>query len=219
MSTPDAADYTGQSVQLQVYGSVTRGILFVDAQAGGVFNEGTARRTLSLEDVGLTGDANGDGFGGSIRGGARFDVSGWNIEPSLTLGGLSISQYGLTENGSNPLRVAVGGTSIDSVQTLLGVQVDHRFPINRIYAIVPSVNAGWSYEMLDTSTPVSANFVAAPDAAFGVTGASIGRSAAVAGVHATLETSSALQVFAGYDAILDSQFAAQTITGGIRYIW
>ena len=91
-------------------------ILFLDGQAGALFNEGTARRTLSAQDVATNGDVTGHGFGASARGGIRLNVSGWNIEPSVMLSGLSLHQDGLTETGGGPVGVAVNSNSIASVQ-------------------------------------------------------------------------------------------------------
>ena len=217
--TPNSADYSGHSVQIQAYATATHDILFVDAQAGGVFDEGTARRTLSAHNVGANGDVNGNGFGAAMRGGLRLDAGGWNIEPSLMLSGLSLHQDGLTETGAGPVGVAVAGNSIASVQTLVGVQVDHRFPINEAYAIVPSVQVGWAYEMMNTQARTTASFIGAPGSVFSMSNPSIGRSAAVAGVHAILETGAPIQVFAGYDAAFNDRSTAQTISAGIRYTW
>jgi uncharacterized protein with beta-barrel porin domain len=76
---------------------------------------------------------------------------------------------------------------------------------------------GWAYETLDTNAPVRASFLGAPGSDFGLTSASIGRSAAVAGVHAVLETGTAWQAFAGYDAAFNSRATEQSVAGGLLY--
>jgi uncharacterized protein with beta-barrel porin domain len=48
---------------------------------------------------------------------------------------------------------------------------------------------------------------------------SIGRSAPVIGAHATLETGTPLQVFAGYDAAFNGRASSQIVSAGIRYSW
>jgi subtilase-type serine protease len=219
ISTPTAADYSGQSVQLQIYGSATHEILFVDAQAGGLFNEGAAHRTLSAQGVEASGDVKGNGFGGLLRGGARVQAGSWNIEPSLTLSGLSLHQNGLTETGAGPVGVNIVGNSITSVQTLVSMQVDRRFPINAAYAIIPSVQAGWAYETMNTQARTTASFIGAPGAVFTLSNPSIGRSAAVVGPHAILETGAPIQVFAGYDAAFNDRSTTQTVTAGVLYFW
>ena len=217
LSTANAADYSGQSVQLQPYASFSHDIMFLDAQAGIVFNQGTAHRTLAAENVTTTGDVSGTGYGGSLRGGVRLDVGGWHVEPSLTLSGLSMSQGSFTESGGGPVGVAVQANSIASLQTLVGVEVYHRFWIGETYAVVPSVQVGWAYETMDTQARTTANFLAAPSTLFTVSNPSIGRNAAIVGLHAVLETGMRLQVFAGYDAGLNGTSSAQNIKGGIRY--
>jgi len=69
ISATNAASYRGNAVQLQVYGSARYAIAFLDVQAGGVFTEGTARRTVSAYCVAPGGDISGFGGGASVRGG------------------------------------------------------------------------------------------------------------------------------------------------------
>jgi uncharacterized protein with beta-barrel porin domain len=84
---------------------------------------------------------------------------------------------------------------------------------------VPSVQVGWAYETMDTQARTTANFLAAPSTLFTVSNPSIGRNAAIVGLHAVLETGMRLQVFAGYDAGLNGTSSAQNIKGGIRFSW
>ena len=84
---------------------------------------------------------------------------------------------------------------------------------------MPSVQVGWAYEMLDTRARTSASFLGVPGSGFAVSTASFGRSTLVAGVQATLETGTPLQLFASYTAALNSNATAQTVTAGLRYTW
>ena len=72
---------------------------------------------------------------------------------------------------------------------------------------------------MNTQARTTASFVGAPGSAFTLSNPSIGRSAAVVGMHAVLESDIPLQIFAGCDAAFNDRSAAQTITAGIRYIW
>jgi uncharacterized protein with beta-barrel porin domain len=219
INTQNDATYSGQAVQVVAYGGAQRGIGFVDAQLGMAYTEGNTSRTISAFGISPRGDVDGLGVGGAVRGGARWDVQSWAIEPSLTLSGLALNQHGVTETAPGQAGLVVNGSSIGSLQTLLGVQVDHRFPLAGAYAVVPSVLAGWAYEMLDTTARTTASFVAAPGTAFTVTNPSIGRDAAVVSVRAVLETGTRLQAYAAYDAAFNGMSSAQTVTGGIRYAW
>jgi subtilase-type serine protease len=213
------ATYSGQAVQVEIYGSARSGIAFVDAQLGAVYTEGNSTRTIPAFGVSADGDVDGLGAGGSVRGGVRLDAHGWGVEPSLTLSGLALNQRGLTETTGGNAAMAVNGSSVASLQTLLGVQVDHRFPLGGAYAVVPSAQIGWAHEMLDTTVPTTAQFVALPGTPFTVSNPSIGRDAAVASLQAVLETGSRLQAFVAYAASLNGLSSAQSVTGGIRYVW
>ena len=99
------------------------------------------------------------------------------------------------------------------------MQADRRFQLDETYAVVPSLQVGWAYEVLDTRAKLNASFLGATGTNFIVANPSIGRSAAVIGAHAILETGTAWQAFLGYDAAFDSKANAQTVSVGIRYTW
>ena len=73
--------------------------------------------------------------------------------------------------------------------------------------------------MMNSQARTTASFIGAPGSVFSMSNPSIGRSAAVAGVHAILETGAPIQVFAGYDAAFNNKSTAQTVSAGIRYTW
>lgn len=215
----NSATYRGEAVQLQVYGSARRDIAFLDVQAGGVFTEGTAKRVVSAYNVESRGSISGAGGGGTVRGGVRIEFSEWNVEPSVTIGGLALSQGGVTEANGGPVGLQVSSSNIASLQSLVGLRMDRRVPVDETTTVVPSVQVGWAYEMLDTNARVSASFLGVPGSGFVVSNPAFGRNALVVGAQATLETGSPLQVFAGYAAALNSNATTQAITAGLKYTW
>jgi|GEM_PF-6083964 len=219
ISTTNAASYRGNAAQFQVYGSARHDIAFLDAQAGGVFTEGTARRTVFAYGMAPEGNVSGSGGGGSVRGGVRVEVDGWNLEPSVLLGGLALGQGGVAETNGGPVGMQIGRSNIASLQSLIGIRVDRRVPVGEITAIVPSVRAGWGYEMLDTRVRTTASFLGVPGSGFDVSTPSLGRNTLVVGAQAALDTGTALQLFASYTAALNSNATAQTVTAGLRYTW
>ena len=219
ISTPTNSTYTGQAVQMAIYGGAHSGSLFVDAQIGLAYTEGNTSRTVSAFGISPTGDIGQLGAGGALRGGALWTMQGWAIEPSLTLSGLSLNQRGVTEQAPEQAGLTVNGSALDSLQTLLGVRVDHRFPLRAGYALVPSVQVGWEHEMLDTTAHTTASFIAVPGSSFTVTSPSVGRNAAVLSARAMLDTGTRLQAYAGYDVAINGSSSAQTITGGLSYRW
>jgi outer membrane autotransporter protein len=135
------------------------------------------------------------------------------------LGGLALSQGGTAETGGAPIALLVAGSSLSSLQSLAGVRVDRRIPVGETSAIVPSVQVGWAYEMLDTAARATARLTDLPGSGFVVSNAPAGRSSLVMGTQATLETATPFQLFASYSVALNSNATAQNVTAGLRFIW
>lgn len=219
VSSAGLGHYNGQAAQLMAYGSLGLGGFFLDGQFGGVFEEGRARRSMSAYGVDARGTVTGGGWGGSLRGGRRFELNGWGIEPSLTLRGLSLSNRGVTETQAGLAGLRVNGRSLASTQTELGVQVDRRFRINQRYAITAVGMLGWNHEMQDTSLRTTAAFAGLPGSGFTLRNAPASRDSAVAGVQARLETGTRLSAFAGYETRVADRYTAHNVTAGLRYSW
>jgi outer membrane autotransporter protein len=99
-------------------------------QAGGLFSEGTAERPIAAYDAQAQGNTTGAGGGGSVRAGVRLDMAQWQIEPSVMLAGVSLSQGALTETEADPVGLSIGGASLASVQTQAGVRAERRFVVD-----------------------------------------------------------------------------------------
>jgi autotransporter-associated beta strand protein len=218
-SAQNSASFTGQAFQFGLYGSLRQGIAFVEMQAGGLFSEGSAGRPLSAYGVEAKGNTNGAGGGGSVRAGVRLDAAEWQIEPSLMLAGVGLSQGSLTETQAGPAGLSIGAASVGSVQTQVGVRAERRFAVGTDLAIVPSVQLGWLHEYLDTDSATRASFIAAPGIPFAVQSAPIGRDAAVIGVRAALDTAGPFSVYASYVGTLNGNGNAQTVSAGLRFVW
>ncbi len=219
ISAKNAASFTGDALQFELYGSLRQGIAFLDMQAGGSFSEGTATRPLFAGAVQAKGDTNGAAGGGSLRAGVRLEAAEWRIEPSLALSGVSLSQGSLTETEAGPVGLSLGSASVGSLQTLLGVRVERRIALSETVAVVPSAQIGWLHEYLDTQGAMTASFIGEPGVAFGVQSASVGHDAAVIGVRAALDLNGPISVYAGYAGTLNGSSTVQTVSAGLRFIW
>lgn len=218
-SAKNAASFTGDAFQFGLYGSLRQGIAFLDLQAGGLFSEGTARRPLGAYDVQAKGNTNGSAGGGSMRGGVRLDAGDWQLEPSLTLAGVSLNQGSLTETQAGPAGLSIASASVGSLQTLLGTRAERRIVLGDNVTLVPSVQIGWLHEYLDTRGSTQAAFIGAPGVSFGVQSAPVGRDAAVIGLHAALDLNGPLAVYASYIGTLNASSNAQTVSAGLRIVW
>jgi outer membrane autotransporter protein len=218
IAAKNAASFTGDALQFEVYGSFRQGIAFLDMQGGGLFSEGTATRPL-FAGLQAKGDTGGAAGGGSLRAGVRLAAAEWQIEPSLSLAGVGLSERGLTETQAGPVGQSIGNASVGSLQTLLGVRVERRFALSETMSLVPSVQVGWLHEYLDTQAAIRASFIGAPGVAFGVQSASIGRDAAAVGVRAALDMNGPVSLYASYAGTLNGSSTAQAVTGGLRFVW
>lgn len=219
ISAKNSSSFTGHALQFELYGSLRQGIAFLDMQAGGSFAEGTATRPLFAGAVQAKGDTNGAAGGGSLRAGVRLEEAAWQIEPSLSLSGVSLSQGSLTETQAGPVGLNVASASVGSLQTLLGVRVERRIALSENVAVVPSAQIGWLHEYLDTQGAVTASFIGAPGAPFAVSSASEGHDAAVIGVRAGFDFNGPISVYAGYAGALYGSSAIQTVSAGLRFVW
>ena len=219
ITTPGTAGYDGHTVQASLYGSFDQGLAFVDLQGGLLMNDGTVNHTLPVYAAGLTGSVNGRGGGGSLRTGLRLPAGEWAITPSVLLSGAALQQNSLTETGATFTGLAIGAGSLASLQSMTAVQAERRVSVSSSTALRGAILAGWSYEMLDTTARTAAQFVGLPGSGFILGTASIGRSAAILGASATLETGSQLELFAGYSVATNIRMKAQNVTAGLRYAW
>ncbi|MFL5252638.1 MAG: autotransporter outer membrane beta-barrel domain-containing protein [Rhodopila sp.] len=219
-SAKNAASFTGDATQFELYGSLRQGIAFLDAQAGGSFFQGTATRPLFANGLQAKGNITGAAGGGSVEAGVRLKTGGgWQIEPSLSLAGVSLTQGSLTETQAGPAGLSVAGASVGSLQTLLGVRVERRIALSDTVTLVPSAQVGWLHEYLDTQGAVRASFIGTPGVGFEVRNASIGRDAAAIGLRAGLDMNGPVSVYAGYGGALNGSSTAQTVSAGLRFVW
>ena len=213
------ANLSGDGFEFLAYGAAQRGIGFVDVQAGGGFSETTVWRPQSLYGVQAQGQTHGTTGGGSIRAGLQLQAGPWQIQPSLSLAGVSLQQNGLTETQGGATALNVGGSSAASLQTLLGAQVQRSLALNDHMTLVPTAQIGWLHELIDTNAQATASLVATGGPSFVVTSPSTGRNAAVLGLGTTLHTGGPVSLFLAYSGTINGQSTAQDLTGGLSVSW
>lgn len=218
-SSKNAASFGGDALQFELYGSLRQGIAFLDIQAGGSFFEGTATRPLLAHGTQAKGETSGAAGGGSSRAGVRLELAEWQIEPSLSLTGVSLNQGSLTETQAGPVGLSVGRASVGSLQTLVGMRVERRIALSETMTLVPSADVGWLHEYLDTQAAIRSSFVGTPSAAFSVQSPSVGHDAAVVALRAGLEQIGPFSLYASYTGTLNGNSTAQTVSAGLRIIW
>jgi outer membrane autotransporter protein len=214
-----AAQMSGDSLSALLYGGWQQGVLFVDGQAGGFAMEGNSQRALGAWGLQARGDTNGHGAGGTVRIGMTLPYADWLIQPSVQVGGVSLSQGALTENQGGVLALSVGRIGLASVQSLAGVSASKQYTLPNGAILVPSARIGWAHEYADQNASVTAALAGVQSAGFTVSTPNTGRDAAIAGIGAELQLASQLSLHVDYRGAFRSNSNAQQISGGLRYVW
>jgi outer membrane autotransporter protein len=208
--------YSGQSVQLRAYATTQRGPAFVEGQVGILAEQGTVKRSIYGSGI-ARGTTNGADLGGTVRTGLRYSVSNWNIEPSVTLGAMTLTQNRLTESGAGASNLSIDRAGqLNSLYTVAGVQVDRSFTLGNGWVLTALGRAGWMRESGATSARLSAS-VGTSSSSF--SSAPIRRDAADLGLQAELRPSANLALVARYETLTDGRNNSQTIRGGVSYRW
>jgi subtilase-type serine protease len=206
--------YSGQSVQLRAYATTQRGPAFVEGQVGILAEQGTVKRSIYGSGI-ARGTTNGAELGGTVRTGLRYSVSNWNIEPSVTLGAMTLTQNPLTEGGAGGSNLSIDRAGyLNSLYTVAGVQVDRSFTLGNGWVLTALGRAGWLRESGATSARLSAS-VGTSSSSF--SSAPIRRDAADLGLQAELRPSANLALVARYETLTDGRNNSQTIRGGVSY--
>lgn len=208
--------YQGQTGQLRLYATARQGRAFIDGEIGGAINGGTVKRSIPDSSPQAVGDLAGRGLGGSVRGGLRYSVAGWGLEPSITLGAMGFAQNPISEGGGGPFDLAVSRGSLSSVYTLAGVETDHVLALRGHDALQVAARLGWLHELAATDAGLDASF---NGPAVGFASAPFGRDAANVALQAELLTGSAFTMFARYETYLASRSDSQTLETGLTYRW
>jgi len=206
----NSTSFSGQTGQLQLYAGVRDGAKFLELQAGLSTEQGTVKRGTAQ------GSLVGYGGGASVKAGLRYTVSDWNVEPSVAVGGLALSQNATTESNGGGSNLAIGRGNLASFYTLTGFAVDRSFAVGGTSVLTASARLGWLHEMAATSASLSASNTSS-STLFGA--APIGRDAADIGVQVELRTAANFSIFGTYRTLLDGRSYSQNLQAGIKYSW
>jgi len=213
------AQASGDALHVRVYGAWQQDRMFAEAEAGGFAMEGDGTRTLGAWGVQARGDTGGGGGGGSVRVGLRLPALGWQIEPSVRLAGVGLTQGGFTETQAGPLALSVGQASLASVQTQVGIGASRTYALSNGARLVPTARVGWAHEYADQNATMTAAFVSAPGVGFAVGTPNTGRDAAIVGAGVELQFASQLSLHLGYRGAFRNNSNAQEVAGGLRWVW
>ncbi len=163
------------------------------------------------------GDTGGTEFTSQIQVGHDFKAGAWTFWPTLEMNyaHLWIDRY--TESGSlAPL--AIQAQESDSLRSTLGGRASTVVEVDgTTIKLVPYVNLGWQHEYMDNRSAVNAAFANGTGGVFNVSGAALGRDAAVAGTGVEVRFSEGFSGGLGYNVEANPDYLNQSLTGSMTY--
>ncbi len=163
-------------------------------------------------------------YGGSVASvygeyGLRFVHPNAVVRPFLGLGYTHAAQQAFQEDGTGFGTLAVGRSSVDSLRSALGADVN--FLLFTQAHVTLDVRAAWMHDFLDGGVgSTTAQFAAIPGATFQVSGADIGQDFALLGVALSADVlGNRARAFGGYDLIANRQQSLHAGNVGLEFLW
>jgi len=176
---------------------------------------GIDRKILGTDS---SGDTDGNTGAVLVSGGYDFNSNGWKIGPSAGLQYAHSVIDAYNQSGS-ALALNVGEQTIDSLQSILGVELSREFDL-KVVKLTPQIWANWHHEFMDDSNTTSASFQNAPAiGSFTVDSRSPERDFALVGgtLSGVMPDLEALSFFLGYNAqVGQSSYIAHSVNGGLK---
>ncbi|MCF7728869.1 MAG: autotransporter domain-containing protein [Chthoniobacterales bacterium] len=173
------------------YGEENGGGLFIDALAGGAYDNYQINRTISFGNGSnaLNRTAMGTPGAGELN---TMVASGYDIRKgNLTFGPLSSLQYqyfGATpfnETGAQSLNLAATGWNTSSMIFSLGGHLGYNWQFNKSLLLIPQISLSWQHQFLENPYTINSTLGSSPS--FGTTSSVPLRDTLYTGVGFTLE--------------------------------
>jgi autotransporter-associated beta strand protein len=225
LSVSDLATWgSGDTFQGAVYGGYATDLFYLDGAARYGYTQMKTTRRISFGDS-LFETAKGDFNGLSLSGYAEiglapFDLAGTYFQPTAAFQYTYVQTDDFIETGAPGLNLGVLTPSVNSMVSNAGVRIYRPFKMDNDADIVPELRVRYAHEFGDTNRPVAARFApATTPKPFTVKAAEIGRDVAILGAGWAIvgdgDTSLSLQ----YDATVNSEILAHTVTVGLLLFW
>ncbi len=215
-------DGTGRSgtVQVGLYGELTRGRIYLDGLAGYARGQNQMQRPIAIPGLAVrtaSSQTTVDQFFGLLETGYRIELGGAAdafVTPFARLQASTALQAAFTETGADSLDLNVAAQTTNSLRTVLGAQLG-----GTIGRVAAKFRLGWSHEFADTARPVTASFAGGPALAFTTAGAASPREGAVLGLSADAKLAEQTSLYARYDGELEGATTSHVFSAGVRYVW
>ncbi|MNR95992.1 Outer membrane protein B precursor [compost metagenome] len=202
---------------LLAYGSYSGQSWYLNFSAGAVQQRYATTRTVSFPSFAGVATGKFDGMQYVAKAEVGYPLATGNVTttPLLGLTYSRLNQDAYTESGGNGAALAVGSTSVNSLQSDLGVKFERELATS--YGnLIPSLKLAWRHEFDNNRAATNARFVADPsgETSFTSLGVSPIRNSALISLGATLLREKNLSLSVRYDLQTGSGFLAQS--GSLR---
>jgi autotransporter-associated beta strand protein len=185
------------------------------------FNGFETRRFVQFD--GIDRVANGDSSGwigyGYLERGVAFRGQRATLQPFAALQYIYLRQNGYTETGAGALNLTVAGVDANSLRSLVGGRLQFTPHTAAERRLLPEVRALWLHEFLATDVVVNSFFAPIGGSGFAVQGLDLGRDWAIVGGGLRYELPAGWQLYANYDAQVNTQQVFHVGSGGAQYAW
>ena len=219
---------SGRATVFGLYGGFQTGPAYVDAIVGYGHGSFTTQRFVNTGTIAeqISGNFDGDLYGGRIEGGWRFDAGGFAVTPFAGIGVQAFTQNGYTESsrdlingGSGVLALAVQGQTTTSIRSALGSQFAHAFTVDERTTVTPRLRLGWAHEFKTERNMTAAFSTLGAGQTFTVAGARAASDALLVTAGLDVDIGGMVRLYAKFDGDFSGQAESWSGTGGIRLFW
>ncbi len=184
-------------------------------------NDYDSSRQLAFGNINRTASADhhGDEFAFYVEHGRLFRLGGFQFQPYGALQYINLHQSPFSETGADSMNLAVEGLQAHSFTGQLGGRLTWYKKLGGGRTLAPELRALWRHEFLNENRLVNASFAGAPGSSFAVSGADLGRDAAILGTGCNIYLGNRISLFANYDLLMNNAQVAHAGTGGLQVLW
>ncbi|MEI8397431.1 MAG: autotransporter outer membrane beta-barrel domain-containing protein [Rhodospirillaceae bacterium] len=206
------------SYYVGLYSGWTPGKWFLDNNLGFSFNKVETKRALSFGLINRTATGTTNGYDVSLetKGGYRFTVNNYTLEPSLSLRYDLTDINSYTESGADALDLTVQGQKRNFLRSGLGGRIIRTFALDNGMVLEPELRVRWEHDILDAGTKTT-QWIG--DQQFTATSAKAGRDAGVFGAGIAAIIDKDMRLYAHYDSEVRANQIDHIVTAGFRYSW
>lgn len=157
-----------ESFNTGLYGTWFRQNWFFEATLSGAYNKSDANRNITFLGSTAKSDAQGYTLSGKMDYSYRFAFGSTGLSPCISTEYMQFYQDSYTETGAGAANLSVDSLTNKSLQTGLGIKLDHRWRIGQA-TIIPEVSAMWMHEFINRDRQYNVTMSGAPGTVFSQT--------------------------------------------------